>query len=289
LRLSKPPLAMEIVTTVKEMRAASARLMAEGKTIGLVPTMGFLHQGHLSLIKSARERVDCVMVSIFVNPTQFAPSEDFSAYPRDLERDLNLCREAGVDWVFHPDAGEMYPKNYSTYVTEETLSKTLCGVSRPHHFRGVTTVVAKLFNTIRPHVAVFGQKDAQQAVVLRKMVVDLHMDVEIAVAPTVREKDGLAMSSRNTYLSQQQREDAAIIPQAMETAREMVKSGMRNADRVMAEVTHLLATKRRVRVIYVAIVDRDTMETMREIVPGRSLLAVAAWVDEVRLIDNLLF
>ncbi len=280
---------MDIVTSIQDMKTRSAGLRSGERSIALVPTMGFLHEGHLSLIETAKGLADCVVVSIFVNPTQFAPSEDFTSYPRDRERDEALCREAGVEIVFHPEAEEMYPRNYSTYVSEETLSKTLCGVSRPHHFRGVTTVVAKLFNIVRPKVAVFGQKDAQQAAVLRKMAADLHMDVEIAVAPTVREKDGLAMSSRNTYLSTGQREEAAIIPRALETARSMVEGGMRSTDRVMAEVTHLLATKRRVRVIYVAIVDRDTMEAMREVVPGRSLLAVAAWVDEVRLIDNLLF
>lgn len=283
-----PPFAMDIVTSISDMKSHAAGLRAADRSVALVPTMGFLHQGHLSLIKAAGELADIVVVSIFVNPTQFAPNEDFSSYPRDLERDLALCREAGVDAVFHPPHEEMYPPNYSTFVTEEALSKTLCGISRPHHFRGVTTVVAKLFNIVRPKVAVFGQKDAQQAAILRKMVADLHFDVKIEVAPTVREKDGLAMSSRNTYLSTGQLEEAAIIPKALETARAMVEGGMRNADRVMAEVTHLLATKRRVRVIYVALVDRDTMEAMREVVPGRSLLAVAAWVDEVRLIDNIL-
>lgn len=271
------------------MQALAISLRSKGQLVGFVPTLGYLHEGHLSLVETAKSRADKVVVSIFINPTQFGASEDYGSYPRDMERDLALCREAGVDVVFVPRMEEMYPSGYSTYVVEETITKVMCGVSRPHHFRGVTTVVAKLFNVVRPDVAVFGQKDAQQAAVIRKMVKDLHFCIDIEVSPTVREKDGLAMSSRNRNLSSIQRNEAAVIPQALETARKMVDSGVQSTDRVIAEVTHILATKRRMRVIYVTIVDRNTMEPMREIVPGRSLLALAVWVDEVRLIDNLLF
>lgn len=280
---------MQVIESINEMQSLALGLRSKGQRVGLVPTMGYLHQGHLSLIEAARARADQVVVSVFVNPTQFGANEDYANYPRDLERDSEVCREAGVDVVFAPGNEEMYPSGYSTYVAEERISRGMCGVSRPHHFRGVTTVVAKLFNLVRPDLAVFGQKDAQQAAVLRKMVEDLHFGVEIVVSPTIREEDGLAMSSRNKYLSTVQRGEAAIIPKALKTAKEMVDSGVRSTDRVMAEVTHVLATKRKIRVIYVCIVDKDTTEPMREIVPGRSLLALAVWVDEVRLIDNVLF
>lgn len=278
---------MDLFETISEMQARSRAWKAEGKTIALVPTMGFLHAGHSSLIEAAKKRADVVVVSIFVNPTQFAPNEDYENYPRDLSHDRAICEQAGVDCIFSPETGKMYPQGYSTFVAEERLSKTLCGISRPYHFRGVTTVVTKLFNIVQPEFAVFGRKDAQQVAIIRKMVTDLHVPVEIVTAPTVREEDGLAMSSRNRYLSPTQRAEATIIIQALKTAEKMVASGVRNIDRVVAEVTHLLGTKRKIRVIYVAIADRDTMEPMREIEPGKSMLAIAAWVDEVRLIDNV--
>jgi pantoate--beta-alanine ligase len=275
-----------VVRSVDEMRSMAESLSSAGHKVGFVPTMGYFHRGHLSLIESAREKADKVVVSLFVNPMQFGPNEDFHRYPQDFESDLAACEKAGVDILFCPPESEMYPPGYSTYIDEERYSRHLCGVSRPHHFRGVLTVVAKLFNIVRPDFAVFGQKDAQQAAVIRKMVADLHFPVEIVVNPTVREDDGLAMSSRNTYLSSGQREDAAVINKALVRAREMVQKGTVNPDRVKAEVTNLLSTRRRVRVIYVEIVDPRTMEPRKEIVPGESLLAVAVWVDEVRLIDN---
>jgi pantoate--beta-alanine ligase len=228
------------------------------------------------------------VVSIFVNPAQFGPNEDYAKYPRDLPRDLILCEKAGADIVFTPTVEEMYPKGYSTYVAEELLSKPLCGQSRPTLFRGVTTVVAKLFNIVRPDLAVFGQKDAQQVAVIKKMVNDLHVCIDIVTAPIVREPDGLAMSSRNRDLTSSQREDARVISQALMKAKEMVDSGVRSADRLIAEATHLMATRRRVRVIYASVVDRCTMEAVREVLPGKAMMAIAAWVDEVRLIDNML-
>ena len=270
------------------MQSTAENLRSKDRLIGLVPTMGALHEGHLSLIRLAGERADTVIVSIFVNPTQFGPSEDYGNYPRDLPRDLELCEKSGADLVFAPTAEEMYPKGYSTYVTEELISKPLCGISRPTHFRGVTTVVAKLFNIVRPDLAVFGQKDAQQVAVIKKMVNDLHFCVDIVTAPTVREPDGLAMSSRNRRLTASQRTEALVISQALHKAKEMVGGGVHNADRLIAEATHLMSLRRRVRVIYASIVDPDTMEAVREVVPGKAMLAIAAWVDEVRLIDNIL-
>jgi pantoate--beta-alanine ligase len=278
---------MQTITSVSEMQSLSEQLRTQGKRIGLVPTMGALHEGHLSLVKIAAESADIVVVSIFVNPTQFGPSEDFTKYPRPLESDLAACEAAGVDYVFAPEAPEMYPKGYSTYVVEEHIAKPLEGASRPSHFRGVTTVVAKLFNVVRPHFSVFGQKDAQQVAVINKMVNDLNFGVEVIVAPTLREVDGLAMSSRNRYLTNTQRVEALVLSRALRKASEMVAAGERRVDRLIAEATHLIAEHRRVRVIYVSIVDRLTMEAVKgEITPGQSVMAIAAWVDEVRLIDN---
>jgi pantoate--beta-alanine ligase len=278
---------MQVIASIIDMQSTAENLRSKDRLIGLVPTMGALHEGHLSLIRLAKERADTVIVSIFVNPVQFGPSEDFANYPRDLEHDRDLCEKAGADLVFAPTVAEMYPKGYSTYVSEEAISKPLCGISRPTHFRGVTTILAKLFNIVRPDLAVFGQKDAQQVAVVRKMVADLHFSVDIVTAPTVREPDGLAMSSRNRFLTPTQRGDALVIAQALHKAKEMVEGGVHNSDRLIAEATHLMGTRRRVRVIYASIVDRDTMEAVREVVPGKAMMAIAAWVDEVRLIDNL--
>jgi pantoate--beta-alanine ligase len=277
---------MQTITTVVAMQALAESLRVQGKRIGLVPTMGALHEGHLSLIRLAASHSDVVVVSIFVNPTQFGPSEDFTRYPRELEADLQKCAAAGTAVVFAPSVEEIYPKGYSTYVTEEAVSKPLEGVSRPVHFRGVTTVVAKLFNIVRPAVAVFGQKDAQQVAVIRKMARDLHLPVQILNAPTLRDADGMALSSRNRFLSATQRQDALSINRALRRAKEMVAAGERRVDRLVAEATHLLGQQRRVRVIYAAVADCDTMEPVREVVPGRTLMTIAVWVDEVRLIDN---
>lgn len=277
---------MLTIATIPEMQTRVGNLRAQGQRIALVPTMGALHDGHLSLIKLAASRADAVVVSIFVNPTQFGPNEDFSRYPRELEADLQNCEAAGAHVAFTPGVEVIYPKGFSTFITEEAVAKPLEGVSRPVHFRGVTTVVAKLFNIVRPDVAVFGQKDAQQVAVIKKMTSDLLLGVEIVVAPTLRDPDGLAMSSRNRYLTPAQRADALSISRALRRAKEMVAAGERRVDRLVAEATHILSQHRRIRVIYAAVVDRDTMEPAREAVPGRSLMALAAWVDEVRLIDN---
>lgn len=279
---------MQIIESVLEMQSQAISLRSKNRLIGLVPTMGALHQGHISLIEAARAQADTVVVSIFVNPTQFGPNEDFEAYPRDVEKDLEVCRQIGVDVVFLPKREEFYPQGYSTYVLEERLSTGLCGISRPHHFRGVLTVVAKLFNVVHPDIAVFGQKDAQQAAVIKKMVADLHYFVQILVCPTVREPDGLAMSSRNRKLHSTQRGDAAVIYRALTAAKALYDSGHHNVDRIIAEVTHTLSTSRRIRVIYAGLVDTETLDPLREITPGRSLLTVAVWVDEIRLIDNII-
>ena len=277
---------MLTIATIPEMQTRVGSLRAQGKRVALVPTMGALHDGHLGLIKLAAGRADIVVVSIFVNPTQFGPNEDFSRYPREPDADLQKCEAAGAYVVFTPDVADIYPKGFSTFITEEAVAKPLEGVTRPVHFRGVTTVVAKLFNIVRPDLAVFGQKDAQQVAVIKKMTADLHLGVEIVVAPTLRDADGLALSSRNRYLTAAQRADALSLSAALRRAKEMVAAGEYRVDRLVAEATHLLAQHRRVRVIYAAVVDRDTMEAVREVRPGQTLLAIAAWVDEVRLIDN---
>lgn len=278
---------MQIIQSPNEMQSHAISLRSSGRLIGLVPTMGCLHEGHLSLIDIAKEKTDKVIVSIFVNPTQFGPSEDFDKYPRELENDLEKCRERGVDIAFNPSVDSMFPRGYSTYVEEERLSAGLCGISRPYHFRGVTTVCLKLFNLTRPDIAVFGQKDAQQCAVIKKMVADLNVPTEIVVGPTLRDSDGLATSSRNVYLSGSQREEALSISKSLKVAKEMVDSGTRSVDRLVAEVTHHLSLHRRIRVIYVHVVDRDTMELARTVEPGRQLLCVAAWADQTRLIDNV--
>jgi pantoate--beta-alanine ligase len=277
---------MQTITSVFEMQTLAEDLRSKDQIIGLVPTMGALHEGHLSLVRLAAERADTVVVSIFVNPTQFGPSEDFSRYPRDLEGDVAKCEAAGADVVFAPAAEELYPKGYSTFITEEYIAKPLEGQSRPTHFRGVTTIVAKLFNIVRPDLAVFGQKDAQQVAVIKKMVNDLHFTVDVVTAPTLRDPDGLAMSSRNRYLTATQRQEALAISEALRKVKGMVAAGEHRSDRLIAEATHLLGEHRRVRVIYAAIVDRCTMDPVREVFPGKALIALAAWVDEVRLIDN---
>lgn len=278
---------MQTITSVSQMQSLSEQLRMQGQRIGLVPTMGALHDGHLSLVKIASASADVVVVSIFVNPTQFGPSEDYTKYPRPLEADLAACEAAGVDYVFAPEVADMYPKAYSTFVLEEHIAKPLEGASRPSHFRGVTTVVAKLFNIVRPHFSVFGQKDAQQVAVIHKMVADLNFNVEVVVAPTLREADGLAMSSRNRYLTNTQRVEALVISKALRKATDMVAAGERRVDRLIAEATHLIGEHRRVRVIYVSIVDPLTMEAIKgEITSGNAVMTIAVWVDEVRLIDN---
>ena len=279
---------MQKIESVLEMRSLAAQFRQAGRTIALVPTSGALHAGHAALIAMAEERADVVIVSVFVNPLAFGSSENLSAYPRRTESDLKFCEDLQVDVVFMPAAEEMFPRGFSTFVTEEIVSKPLCGISRPTYFRGVTTGLAKLLNIVRPDVVMAGQRDAQQAAVIRKMIDDLCFGSEVVVAPIVRESDGLALAVRNNELSAGQRQEALAIYGALVRAQEMVAQGVRSTDRIIAEVTHLLGERRRIRMIYASMVDPMTMEAMREIVPGNTLLAIAAWIDEVRLIDNVL-
>lgn len=269
------------------MQRAALALKAEGKRIALVPTMGSLHEGHLSLVKLARENADRVVLSLFVNPKQFALGEDLDRYPRDSARDRQVCRKHGIAILFAPKETALYPTSYSTYVDEVELSSGLCSVSRPGHFRGVATIVAKLFNIVQPDVAVFGQKDAQQAAIIKRMARDLHFPVEIVVGPTVRDSDGLALSSRNAYLSVSQRVAACKLYESLQRAQKLVAAGIFQADRIIGEVLHSLTQSRKIRVIYVALVERDTLKPLRHLQRGRSLLAVAVWLEDVRLIDNI--
>ncbi len=275
---------MMILRTVREMQAAAGDWKRAGKRIGLVPTMGFLHAGHVSLMHIAREHADAVVVSIFVNPTQFGPSEDLARYPRDFAGDERLCREAGVDAIFYPDAAGMYPPDFSTWVTEERLSRPLCGATRPGHFRGVTTVVAKLFHAALPDVAVFGRKDAQQALVIQRMVRDLDFPVAIVVAPIVREADGLAMSSRNVYLSPDERQRALAISRGLRAAEAAYGAGERDGATLCALVTREVAATAD-RIDYVELRSRETLE-LATVVTGPAVLAVAALYGRTRLIDN---
>ena len=279
---------MQVLTSIDEMQSLAGELRNQGKTIGLVPTMGYLHEGHMSLVDLMRDRADVVILSIFVNPTQFGVGEDLEKYPRDLNGDLELCGNRQVDLVFAPEDSQMYPSDYSTFVSEEDVGKGLCGQARPTHFRGVTTVCAKLFNLCLPDFVALGQKDAQQVVVLKKMITDLNFPIEVVVGPIVREPDGLAMSSRNEYLQPRQREGASCLFRSMQAAKLLVEEkGVTNVERVKSEVMSVLSQNSLVRVNYVEVVDRETMQPEREVESGRSLVVVAAWLNEVRLIDNL--
>ncbi|MDD5705710.1 MAG: pantoate--beta-alanine ligase [Kiritimatiellae bacterium] len=275
---------MKTIATPAGMQAWSRDRQADGKRIACVPTMGFLHDGHLSLVRRARELADGVVLTLFVNPTQFGPGEDFAAYPRDAARDLDLCRRHGVDAVFMPADESMYLPDHSIYIAEESLSGTLCGASRPGHFRGVCTVVAKLFNCVLPQVAVFGQKDAQQIAIIRRMVRDLNFPVEIAVAPTVREPDGLAMSSRNARLDADSRKSALGLSRALREAACAYAAGTRDSAAVLAQMRTTME-RAGLRVDYAAAVDALTLKPVAALADG-VLLAVAAFAGGVRLIDN---
>jgi pantoate--beta-alanine ligase len=278
---------MEVTKTIEEVRSLVSAARSTGKRIGLVPTMGALHIGHISLIEAAVKDCDFVVVSIFVNPTQFGPGEDFEKYPRPFEADLKICRQAGADVIFAPTPAEMYPRENLTWVTVEQLTEPLCGRSRPGHFRGVTTVCSKLFNIIAPDVAYFGQKDAQQAIVIKRMVADLNMPLEIIVCPTVREPNGLAVSSRNQYLSKQQKEDAANIYKSLQKCREMIETGTTDSQKIIAEMQRILQQIPSGQIEYVSIVDAETLQSIEKIA-GEVLAAVAVKVGPARLIDNIL-
>jgi pantoate--beta-alanine ligase len=274
------------ITTVAEMQAISRELRQAGKRVGFVPTMGALHEGHFSLVRSARAQNDAVVVSIFVNPLQFGPAEDFAKYPRTLESDSRELEAEKVDYLFAPSADEMYPKGTVTTVYVEGLSERLDGRSRPGHFKGVTTVVAKLFEIVRPERAYFGQKDAAQVAVLRKMVQDLNMDIEMVVCPIVREADGLALSSRNVYLSPEQRQQALVLHRALMRVQFMADQGDQNAASLREHGVQVIAEEPGVKLDYLEIVDPDTLEPVKDISRG-ALVAVATWIGTTRLIDNL--
>lgn len=278
---------MELIRRVKEMQETCLRLKKERKTIGLVPTMGYLHAGHLSLAQRARKENDIVVMSNFVNPLQFGPKEDFATYPRDLDRDNKLAAEVGVDYVFAPTEEEMYPENYCTYVevTGEVTGK-MCGISRPGHFKGVTTVVCKLFLITQADRAYFGQKDAQQAIVIRRMVQDLNIPLQIITCPIIREEDGLALSSRNTYLSPEEREQALALPRALRVGQQLIQEGERDPKRVKEKILQVLESSPGIRVDYVEVVNGDTLSELIEL-KGHVLLAAAVYVGKTRLIDNI--
>ncbi len=278
---------MQKIDKISAMQEAAAALRRAGRRIALLPTLGALHAGHASLIRLAAEKGHAVVVSTFVNPLQFGPSEDLVKYPRTATSDALLADKECAEVLFAPALEEMFPRGFSTSVQEDMVSKPLCGVARPVLFRGVLTCWLKLFHIIQPEVLVMGEKDAQQVAVVRKAVADLSLPVSILTGPTVRDADGLALSARNNYLTPTQREEALAVFGALLKAKEMVDSGVKSADRLVAEVTHIIAAKRRLRMIYVSVVDRTTMEQLREIVPGQCLLAMSYWVDEVRLTDNM--
>lgn len=278
---------MEVAETIESVRGLVKAARSAGKRVGLVPTMGALHVGHESLIGRAVTETDFVVVSIFVNPTQFGAGEDFQKYPRTFERDLEICRQGGVAVVFAPSAEQMYGHENLTWVHVEKLTEGLCGGSRPGHFRGVATVCAKLFNIVLPDVAYFGQKDGQQAIVIKRMVADLNMPLEIVVCPTVREPDGLAVSSRNKYLSEQQRKDATVIYKSLERCRALVEGGVRDAEEIVGQMRKVLEEVAGIEVEYVSIVDAETLQRCERI-RGEILVAVAARIGPARLIDNML-
>ncbi|GAU78042.1 pantoate--beta-alanine ligase [Fusibacter sp. 3D3] len=278
---------MKIVHTVNDLRAVVKSAKKAQKCVGLVPTMGFLHEGHLSLMTAAKKNTDFVVVSLFVNPTQFGPNEDLESYPRNFEKDAILCENAGVDVLFNPSVDEMYGPDYSTYVNcEGDITKVLCGASRPIHFKGVTSVVSKLFNIVSPEKAFFGQKDAQQVAVIEKMVRELNFDIEIVPCPIVRESDGLALSSRNTYLSESERKDALVLVQSLRLAEQKIKAGERNAELIKQAMKALIETVDYAEIDYVEIVEATTLKSVQKL-EGDMLIALAVKLGRPRLIDNI--
>ncbi|MHC4111100.1 MAG: pantoate--beta-alanine ligase [Planctomycetota bacterium] len=277
---------MEVAKTIESVRDLVKAARSEDKKIGLVPTMGALHVGHISLIEAAVKECDFVVVSIFVNPTQFGEGEDFEKYPRPLEADLDICRKGGVDVVFAPMPEEMYPTGNITWVNVEKLTETLCGQFRPVHFRGVATVCAKLFNIVGPDVAFFGAKDAQQAVVIKRMVADLNIPVDIVVCPTVREPNGLAVSSRNKYLTEEQKKDATLIYKSLQKCPQMIEAGTTDTGQITAEMRKILSQAPSIQIEYVSIVDAEGLQKLDKII-GKVLAAVAVRIGQARLIDNI--
>jgi pantoate--beta-alanine ligase len=277
---------MKVINKPSEMSGFSLRARRKGRRIGLVPTMGYLHRGHSSLIKRAKKENDAVVVSIFVNPAQFGPRDDFRVYPRDFKRDSSLCRKHGVDVIFHPSTRYMYSRDHLTYVNVKRITETLCGSSRPGHFKGVATVVAKLFNIVMPDAAYFGQKDAQQALVIKKMVRDLNFDLKVKILPIVRERSGLAVSSRNEYLSDSEKDDARVLYLSLKRAKDMIAAGERDLSGIKAAMKKIINSKKSARIDYVEIVDPGKLTPLGKI-EGGALAAVAVYINGTRLIDNM--
>lgn len=278
---------MKIVSTIQEVRDQVNQWKKEGKSVGFVPTMGYLHEGHMSLIDAASEN-DKVVVSIFVNPMQFGPNEDLASYPRDLDHDAKMCQEHGVDLIFHPTPEEMYGDSFYSYVDMNVLTDELCGLSRPVHFRGVCTVVTKLFNIVRPDKAYFGQKDAQQLAIIKRMVKDLNMPLEIVGCPIIREKDGLAKSSRNTYLSDEERKAALVLSRSIALGKKMVEEGEKGSKKVVDAMTAEIQKEPLAKIDYVKMVSLETMQQV-ETIEGGILTAIAVYIGKTRLIDNFMY
>lgn len=279
---------MEVIKTMKEMNGFSSQARQKGQTIAFVPTMGFFHEGHLSLMREGRKLGDLLIISLFVNPTQFGPSEDFQKYPKDLEKDRKMAEGVGVDVLFAPDASEMYPADHQTIVRVEKVTQELCGRSRPVHFQGVATVVTMLFNIVMPHMAIFGEKDFQQLIMIRQMVKDLCMEIEIIGMPTIREADGLAMSSRNFYLSPKERQAALALYRSLKKAEDLLQKEERLAEKIQKGMMEILLSEPLVKIDYVQICNASTLEDVHEI-KGDVVIALAAYVGQTRLIDNLVY
>lgn len=279
---------MEIVRKITDLKKIIRRWKKNGCSIGFVPTMGALHEGHLSLIRQARRETDKVVVSIFVNPIQFGPKEDLTKYPRPFRQDIKLCKLVGTDLIFYPSVKGMYPYDFKSYIDMDGLPNLLCGRSRQGHFRGVMTVVNKLFNLVEPDIAYFGQKDYQQVLIIRRMVKNLDMNVAIKTMPTVRERDGLAMSSRNKYLAPLLRNKAICFYQALQEAKEMVKRGERSSTKIISGIKKIIRHVREARIDYIAIVDRHNLRDIKQVKKGKTLIALAVFINKTRLIDNTL-
>lgn len=278
---------MRLLRTIKEIKEVVRELKSQGKIIGFVPTMGYLHEGHLGLVRESIRKADSTVVSIFVNPTQFDPREDFKEYPRDLKRDSEILEKEGVDFLFVPDADEIYPDGYKTYVEVHDLQDRLCGCKRKGHFRGVCTVVLKLFNIVHPDVSFFGQKDAQQAIILKRMVKDLNLDVKIEVLPIVREKDGLALSSRNTYLNPEERKAALSLSKSLREARMKIEKGERDSEKIIQRMREILGEEPLAELDYIEIVEMNELNPITR-VEKEALIALAVFIGKVRLIDNII-
>jgi pantoate--beta-alanine ligase len=279
---------MNIINSIAQMQSFSESMRRQGKKISFVPTMGYFHEGHLELMRQAGKMADCLVVSIYVNPTQFGPKEDLSKYPRDFERDSKMAQSVNVDVIFYPSNSEMYPENYQTYVSVEEVTRNLCGLTRPGHFRGVTTVCCKLFNIVKPHVSMFGKKDFQQFIAIRRMVADLNIDMEIIGIPTIRDADGLAMSSRNVYLRENERPSALSLVKSLKSAQKLYDAGERKSSLIINEATKLIKSAPYTDIDYIRICDTNTLDDVDGIT-GETVMALAVRIGATRLIDNHVF